>query len=128
EDGAAAYARARARAEELLRAGTSPADPAFDPVLRELESVPFESRFHADAEALRERLMRVRTLAPRPLAERKGDDQDAALVKKEAECVALAEALGRADGGHRAALAQRLDACRAAMDRYREQRHDAQAP
>lgn len=127
DGGAEAYARASARAEALLRAGTAPADPAYDPVLRELESVPSGSRFSPAAQALRERLLRARSLAPPPLAQTV-PGEEAALAKKEAECVALAQALGRADAGERAAVRQKLDACRAAVARYREQRHESSEP
>jgi hypothetical protein len=127
DDGGVAYARAKERSEALLRTGTPPSDPAFDPILRDLESVPFESRFHAPATTLREALMRARSLAPRPLVEGT-PSEDTALAKKQAECVSLAQAMGRADAGERGELARKLEACRTAIDRYREQQHDSQSP
>lgn len=110
-----------------MRAGTPPVDPAFDPVLKDLESVPEGSRFRDEAQALRSRLLAARGLAPRPLAQHSATG-DAALARKEAECVALAQALGRAAPSERDAIRQKLDACRAAVDRYREQKHHSQQP
>jgi hypothetical protein len=126
-DGAEAYARGQARAEALLRQGVPPTDPAYDPVLKDLDSVPSDSRFYPAAKDLLDRLRGARALAPPPLAQRTPGEEEA-LAKKEAECVALAQALGRADAGERQAISGELDACRADVARYRERRHDSQGP
>jgi len=121
------YARAAARAEELLSVGTPPSDPRYDEVLEDLAKVQPESRFYAKAHWLRERLLKSRALAPRPLAETP-DSDDPALARKQAECIALAQALGRADAGEREGIGQKLRECQGAVDRYREQKHESQTP
>jgi hypothetical protein len=128
DEGGPVYARAKERAEALLSVGTPPSDPAYDEVLKDLASVEPESRYHAQAQALREKLLRVRSLAPRPLAQAPSREEDPVLAKKQAECVALAEALGRADAGAREGIGQKLRECREAVDRYREQQHESQTP
>jgi hypothetical protein len=127
DEGGPIYARANARAEELLAVGTAASDPRFDEVLADLAKVAPESKFYPRAESLRERLLKARALAPRPLAETP-DGDDPALARKQAECVALAQALGRADAGEREGLAKKLGECQAAVDRYREQKHESQQP
>lgn len=127
DEGGPLYAKAQARAEELLAVGTPPSDPRYDEVLKDLSKVAPESRFYAKAQSLKERLLKARALAPRPLAETP-DSDDPALARKQAECIALAKALGRADAGEREAVGQKLRECQAAVDRYREQKHESQTP
>lgn len=127
DEGGPPYARAEARAEELLAVGTPPSDPRYEDVLKDLAKVPPESRFHAKAQSLRERLLKARALAPRPLAQTP-DTDDPALARKQAECIALAQALGRADAGEREGIGQKLRECQDAVDRYREQKHESQTP
>jgi hypothetical protein len=127
DEGGPVYARAQARAEELLAVGTPPSDPRYDDVLKDLATVAPESRFYKKAQSLRERLLKARALAPRPLAQTP-DADDPALARKQAECVALAMALGRADAGEREGVGKRLRECQDAVDRYREQKHESQTP
>ena len=63
----------------------------------------------------------------RPLAETP-DTDDPALARKQAEFLALAQALGRADAGEREGIGQKLRECQAAVDRYREQKHESHTP
>lgn len=121
------FERARARSDALVVAGTPAADPSYDEVLQLLESVPAGSRARARADGLRDRILAARRLAPRPLATGATPD-DPALAAKEAQCAALARALGLSDAGQREDVARRLSECRREADRYREARHHSAQP
>jgi hypothetical protein len=127
--GLESYERARAQADALVVAGRPATDPSYDEVLRLLESIPAGSRARARADGLRDRILAARRPAPRPLATgptSAGDDP--ALAAKEAQCAALARALGLADAGQREEVAKRLAECRREADRYREARHHSAQP
>ncbi len=107
DEGAAEYERAEARYEQLLASGRLAGDAEFDEILRALERIPPGSSARARADALSRAIERARAnRAPRPLS-READG---------AECTLLAEALGRASGAEREAIARRLEACRPQRD------------
>lgn len=129
DPGLAAYERARAQADALLVAGKPITDPSYEEVLHLLASVPPSSRARARAEKLQHQLLAARMMAPMPLATSPGSlAGDPARAAKEAQCAALARALGLADAGQREDVARRLAECRREADRFRELRHHSAQP
>jgi hypothetical protein len=121
EDGARRQATAAIRRYEALVAEQRhPGDPAFVPVLAELERAKAGTPDGDKAREIAAGLRRARALPmpPRPLAVGPhGDEESPEIQARRAVCEALAKELGRAPEPEKPALKGRLLACRMELER-----------
>ena len=125
------YQQSFRRYQALVTEGRHPMDPAFDEVLKQLDTVPKSSAAAGKAQALHESILRSRRrLAPRPLANAPGGgaDKPPAVVAKQQECVKLAEAIGAASLGEKDAALERLRQCKRELLGLEEKAHDDETP
>lgn len=121
DPGPEALATAKARYAELLEQGTSPDDPRFHELMRDLEAIPSDSRAAPEAQRLiaairgAQRGPPMRPLAPVAPDAKPTSPEEARLREIQRACGRLAEQLGETPEGD---AHERL---RAALQRCREQ-------
>jgi hypothetical protein len=121
DPGPKTLAQAKASYLSLVEKGARPTDPAFDPVISQLETVSADSAARTEAQDLLRSLKRSRGNRPGlPLATPpKTNEPDVAA--KQAECERLVRALP--DAGDRAAAEKAVAVCRSQVHALEELHH-----
>lgn len=121
------YNNARAQYQDLLEHSKLPTDPAFDPVVKELEQVKKGSSVYGKAQEMLGAIQRARAnpRPPMPLVVRPGtSDEPADVATQRAKCIQLSQKLGETmDAKQREQVSAELHACQIDLEKAQESHH-----